>query len=376
MGGQGEVVLKIQKNLLELSQEAYVITSGVNIPGYPNTLRTGGSKRLFYATSAAFLNWIRRMDFDVINVHLESGMGLVPFLTASKSRAKIVTTLHTSYLCERRSIHRLLGFRKEHAHPIIDEYAVKYLLTPIKYLGTYIDCAFSDRIVAVSARTAEECKVDYKIPEEKMSVIHNGVDLTEFNSQIDRTRIRNKFSLGEKPMILAVGCSTIGKGIPFLLRSMVDVVAQLPDAKLIVVGSRRYKDQMQSLAKDLGIQHNVIFPGLVTHNEIPFYYAACDIVAVPSIYEAFPLVVLEAMASGRPVVASRVGGIPEAIETDSNGILFKVGDVSQLTSALISLLGDECLRAKMGREARLTAETRYDWKKIADRYLAEFESLL
>lgn len=376
MGGQGEVVLKLQKNLLELSQEAYVITSGVNIPGYPNTLRTGGNKRLFYATSAAFLNWIRRMNFDVINVHLDSGMSLVPLLAASKCRAKIVTTLHISYLCEQHYIERLSGFCKQHANPSLDEYLVKYVLTPVKFLGTYIDCACSDRIVAVSKRTRDECSADYGIPGEKISVIYNGVDLDEFNPQLTRSRIRNKLSLGENPVVLAVGTATIRKGVQYLLRSMLDVTGKLPEARLIVVGSRRYYDQLQSLADYLGIQKRVIFLGPVAREELPFYYAACDVVAVPSTYEAFPVVVLEALASGKPVVASRVGGIPEAIEPGRNGILVDPGDTRQLSDALLTILSDDHIRDGMGRVARLDAESKYDWKKIADRYVAEFKSLL
>jgi len=375
-GGQAEVVLRLQKNLLERSVEAYVMTSGMDVQGYPRTVRTRCGKRLFYALSVAYLNWIRKMDFDVINVHADSGMSVVPFLAAIKCRAKIVTTIHNSHLCEQRSIGRLQGFQRRYAHPTFDEYAMKYLLTPVKFFGTYIDCAFSDRIIAVSAWTRNVCKAEYGIPEEKFSVIHNGVDLTEFNPQIARTQIRSMFSLHEDPIILSVGCASIWKGIPYLLRSMVNVTARLPDARLIVVGSRRYQDQMQLLTKELGIQKNVIFPGPVTREELPFYYSACDVFAMPTICEGFPLVVLEAMASGRPVVASRVGGIPEAIETGSNGILFEPGNVSQLTRALLSLLEDGSLRRNMGRKARLVAETKHDWKKITDKYMAEFESLL
>jgi glycosyltransferase involved in cell wall biosynthesis len=376
IGGQGEVVLNLQKNLLRRSVDAYVLTAGMDIQGYPQTVRTGSGKRLFYAASVACLNWIRKMDFDVISTHLESGMSLLPFLVASKCRAKIVTTLHISYLCEQRSIGRLMGFKKEHANPNIDEYAVKYLLTPIKFLGTYIDCAVSDRIIAVSSRTAEECRAEYRIPEEKVSVIYNGVDLTEFNPQVSRTRIRNRFSLDGKPVILAVGCATIRKGMPYLLKSMMDLSEKMPDARLIIVGSNRYKDQMQLLSRDLGILQNVIFPGLVKREDLPFYYAASDVVVVPSTYEAFPVVVLEAMASGRPVVASRVGGIPEAIETGLNGILFEPGNVAQLTEALVSLLKNESMRRRMGQEARHVAEARFDWNEVTNQYLKEFKRLL
>jgi glycosyltransferase involved in cell wall biosynthesis len=376
IGGQGEVVLKLQKQLLEHSVEAYVLTSGLNISGYPCTVRTGSGKRLFYVASAAYLNWIRKMKFDIINVHLESGMSLVPFLIATKCPAKIVATLHDSYLSEWRSIGRLTTFKKGTASPTVDEYVMKYLLTPVKFLGTYIDCALADRIIAVSARTRDECKTEYRIPAEKMSVIHNGVDLEEFNPQIDRTRIRNRLSLGNQPIILTVGASTIRKGIPYLLRSMASVAGKIRDAKLIVVGSMKYRRQMELLTNELGIQHNVIFPEQVERAELPFYYSACDVVAVPSISEGFPMVVLEAMASGKPVVASRVGGIPEAIQTGINGILFEPGNIPQMTHALLRLLEDDLLRKRMCLNARQIAESRYDWKQVALQYLSEFNRLL
>jgi glycosyltransferase involved in cell wall biosynthesis len=375
-GGQGEVVFRLQKSLQELSVDAYVFTSGSRVPGYLHTMRTGSGKRFFYAVSAVYVNWFRKMDFDVINVHQESGLSVIPLLVASRCRAKIVTTLHTSYLSESRSLSRLTGFRPEQAAPTLDEYFVKYLLTPIKVFGTSLDCALSDKIVAVCAKTREECKLDYGIPEEKMTVIYNGVNLIEFNPQITRSKIRSEYSLDDKPVILSVGCGTIRKGIPYLLRSVRDVKAQIPDVRLIVTGPTSYKQQMLSITRDLGIQENVIFSGKVPREELPFYYSACDIVAVPSLQEGFPIVVLEAMASGKPVVASRVGGIPEAIEPGKTGILVDAGNSNQLGRALITLLNDQDLRRRMGREARLVAETRFDWERIAQRYIDEFDSLL
>jgi glycosyltransferase involved in cell wall biosynthesis len=375
IGGQGEVVRNLQERFLKCSVDAYVLTSGLETPGYPHTIRTHCSRRLFYPVSMTYLNWIRKMDFDVINVHGESGMSIVPLLVASKCRTKIVTSLHTSYLSESESL-RGLGMHGVGAtKPTLDEHIVRYLLTPTKFFGAFVDCALSDKIVAVCKKTADECKVEYGIPEGKMSVIYNGVDVGRFSPQKKRNVVRDKYSLGDKPVILSVGCGTIRKGIPFLLRSMRDVRDKIPSARLIVVGPSKYKDQMISTTNELGIEENVIFSGAVPREELPYYYSACDIVAMPSLQEGFPVVVLEAMASGRPVVASRVGGIPEAIETGSNGILFEPGNVCELTQALVTLLDNECLRRKMGREARRVAEAKYDWKEIAFRYLAEFKSL-
>ena len=376
IGGQGEVALKLQKNLQELSVETYVFTSGSHVNGYHRTIRTGCGKRLFYPVSAAHVNWFRKMDFDIINVHQESGLSIVPILAASKCRTKIVTTLHTSYLSESRALGRLAGFRTQLTAPVFDEYVVKYLLTPLKFFGTYLDCAVSDKIVAVCTNTKRECRVDYGIPEEKISVIHNGVSLTEFNPDVDRTKVRIKHSLKDDPVILSVGCGTIRKGIPYLLRSMVDVKAAFPNARLIVVGGTKYRNRLMALSRDLGVHENVIFPGMVPRKDLPFYYSACDIVAVPSLQEGFPVVVLEALASGKPVVGSCVGGIPEAIEAGKNGILVQPGNINYLRRALILLLEDDDLRRRMGRYARLVAEREFDWKEIAHRYIAEFEKLL
>ncbi|HMK82629.1 MAG TPA: glycosyltransferase family 4 protein, partial [Candidatus Bathyarchaeia archaeon] len=155
-----------------------------------------------------------------------------------------------------------------------------------------------------------------------------------------------------------------------------DIAQKHPDVKLIIVGSKRYLAQLQSLAAYLGIQQNVIFAGPITRQELPLYYAACDIVALPSTYEGFPVVALEALASGKPVVASRVGGIPEAIKTGSNGILFEAGDISALTEGLLTLLENRTLRDDMAHNARKIAEKEYNWKQITDKYITEFQRLL
>jgi glycosyltransferase involved in cell wall biosynthesis len=99
------------------------------------------------------------------------------------------------------------------------------------------------------------------------------------------------------------------------------------------------------------------------------------LVVLPSTYEGLPLIVLEAMASAKPIVASRVGGVPEAIEDYKNGILFESGDVSAMSKDILFLLQNDSIRARMGARGRIMAQQRFDWKIIAQQYVKEFEAL-
>lgn len=375
VGGPGEVVFNLQKYLLEQGVEAYVFTCGKDDTHYPKTIRTYGGKRLFHAISPFYFKNIKQAHFDVINFHGLSGMGIAPFMFFDKE-SKVITTLHSEELTEGRATKSVKLDGVVIAKPSLEEWGVKYFLGSIKLLGTYMDLAVSERIIAVSEKTKEDFLRQKQIPKDKISVIYNGVDCEKFSPKISGELIRETYSLGDYQLILTVSGNILLKGTIFALYALREIVKVLPKVKLIVVGiNEKNRERLYLIIKNLGIQDNVILIASVPNYRMPIYYSAADVVLVPSLSENFPVVALEAMSSGKPVIASKVGGIPELVSNNKNGFLVRPGNVEQIVEALLLLLENKSLRNKMGEMGRKIVEEKYSWKKIGQQYLKEFEKL-
>jgi glycosyltransferase involved in cell wall biosynthesis len=197
----------------------------------------------------------------------------------------------------------------------------------------------------------------------RLEVIHNGIDLDAFAAA--------PFPNGP-PTVAVVANLHPYKGHARLLRAMRVVRAKLPDARLVVVGAGVERASLEQLVDDLGLQSVVGFAGQVDDPR-PFVRDA-HVVALTSDHEGFPNALLEAMAMGRPVVASRVGGIPELVRDGLDGFL-TTADPGQIGARLIDLLGDEGLRARMGRSARRRAES-FGWDRVVRETEAVYRDVL
>ncbi|MCD6358090.1 MAG: glycosyltransferase family 4 protein [Thermoproteales archaeon] len=159
------------------------------------------------------------------------------------------------------------------------------------------------------------------------------------------------------------------KGLTVLLKAL-SLLKDL-DLTLVVVGEGPLRPSAEALARRLAIEDRVMFLGSINEWELPGVYRSADVVAVPSLYgEAFGIVALEAMATGRPVVASRVGGLSELVIGGETGVLVPPGDPEALAEALRTLYEDEELRAQMGRRGRARILELYDWRVVI-RHLEE-----
>ena len=158
------------------------------------------------------------------------------------------------------------------------------------------------------------------------------------------------------------------KGLGVLLNAMKLATRSVPGVLLLVVGDGDLRPQYERQGQELGLSRNVIFVGNAPDEELPAYYAASDVLVLPSedMSEGFGLTLLEANVSGRPCIASNVGGIPEIIKYGYNGWLIPPLDPHALSQRILDLATDEYAKRKMGRNGRAIA-LHHDWKVVAER---------
>jgi len=213
--------------------------------------------------------------------------------------------------------------------------------------------------------------------EETVRVIYNGVDTSVFRpaSAADRTTARRALGLPEDAVVLmAVGSLKSIKGVDVLLRAAAPVMAREPRARLVLVGDGPDRVMLEALANELGIAVRVSFLGI--RADVDTVLRAADALVLASRTEALPTVVLEAMATELPVIATRVGGVPEIVESDRSGLLVPAEDADALTRALERVVSDAALRVTLGRRGRAIVEARFRVETMCESRSAYFEELL
>jgi 1,2-diacylglycerol 3-alpha-glucosyltransferase len=187
-----------------------------------------------------------------------------------------------------------------------------------------------DRVVSVSEFSRRELKSRWNIDS---VVVYNKVDLNKFKAGLDGTIIRKKYGLGNCPLILFVGKIVPSKNIHTLIDIFRRIRREIPEARLIIIGKRLDKDYFKKIV-EMGVE-GVFFEENVSDEELPLYYAACDVYATCSLLEGFNLPVVEAQACGKPVVAFDIGPHREVVK---RGFLVKPGDVECFKRRIIELL--------------------------------------
>ena len=292
---------------------------------------------------------LKREQFDVIHLHepLTPTLPLAVLRHAPLSPQSVVVGTFHAY--------------RESMHPGYD-YA-KPLFEP--FFGRL------DGQIAVS-----EAVRDYLMPYFPCNyrVIPNGIDLERFSDPA--LRPLERFDDG-KLNILFVGRLEKRKGFKYLLRAFAQVKKAVPEARLMVVGAydKDDKEPFVLYARQHRLR-DVRFIGQVSEDDLPRYYRTCHVFCAPSTgFESFGMILLEAMAAGKPIVASNIDGYRGVLEDGGEGLLVQPEDERRLAEALIRLLKDPALREKMGRQGQATA-TDYAWHKVAQQVLDYYRELL
>ena len=182
------------------------------------------------------------------------------------------------------------------------------------------------------------------------------------------------------PKVLYVGRLVKSKGVDDLLRSFAVVNRKIPDSRLVIVGSGPEKEALMNECSKLGLTNQVEFKGSLYGRELHSEYENCSIFVLPSkkiavdtATEALGLVLIEAAMHGKPLVGTRIGGIPEIVKDGVNGILVPQADIEKLAQAILTLLSDNQLRKKMGRNSLEMAKSQYTWEAATERLLKCYE---
>ena len=195
-------------------------------------------------------------------------------------------------------------------------------------------------------------------------------------------RIRERLGLDSgHTVVCGVGRFVHWKGFEYLIEAFAKASVVFPDVRLVFVGDGDLRKDLEARARSLGVSQTVTFAGMASRNEMPGYLAAADIVVVPSIhYEGYvdglPNVALEAMAAGKPLVATRVGGLPQLVQSGENGLLIDERDSDALTAAIVTLARDPDLRSRMGESGRLLIRDSMNWDTVAARFESVYERVV
>jgi len=241
-------------------------------------------------------------------------------------------------------------------------------LTPLQKRVQRYACRLADCVI-VNAEAVKNWLVSEGYEAARIVVIRNGVDLTRFSEPAEPDRVRQEFGLPPGVPLVAVASRLSRlKGLEQFLEAAAVVSRQSTEARFLVIGEAAPHDQpylaeLKTLAARLGLGDRVIFTGL--RSDVPRLIAGVDVAVMPSLNEALSNALLESMAAGAAVVATRVGGTPEALVDGENGLLVPPGDVAALSLAVMRLLEAPTLAGQLGRAARQSIANRFSIERMA-----------
>lgn len=233
----------------------------------------------------------------------------------------------------------------------------------------------ANQYIAVSQAAADFLR--YFLSDGNVHIIPNGVNVSRFANPVNVGEVRKNLGINEEMnLLLAVGRLAWCKGFHKLLKALRLVLQEEPQVHLAIAGSGYLGRYLSFLSHFHGIQDHVTFLGYVAANELTGIYRAADIFVSPSLVEAFGMVILEAMAAGLPVIASKTGGIPETISHTQSGLLVKQGSVSSLASNILSVIRSPQLARHIAGNAKTLVRKQFTWEVVAKQVLNVYEDLL
>ena len=376
-GGLARHVRKLSEALVERGVDVHVLTRGGEES--PREEVRGGVRihRVLEPTRprdlGEFVAWVERMnadmlaagveigdrfDFDLVHCHdwLVAGAG---DHLARRFGSPLVTTIHAT------EHGRHQGWVDKHPQSHI--HGVERWITNR-----------SDRVIACSYYMREQISDIFDVPERRVSVIPNGIDPDDLPEAEDAelVRLRSEFAAPDEKLVLLIGRLVYEKGFQFALEAMPALIERVPGTRFLVAGSGTHEEELRRQADELGLMEHGTFLGWIGDDVLHSLYRIADVCVVPSLYEPFGLVALEAMASDCPCIVADTGGLREVVPDGGQvGLRFRSRDPEALADVACKVLSDAELRGELISEAREHVRG-FDWLDVAEQTEAVYESLL
>jgi len=300
---------------------------------------------------------IDRGNYDLVHFH-GSKAGLVGRVAAVLAGyKKTVVTAHNFVIYEEVPIAKKIIYR----------------------YGESLLSRVTSKIITVSQALKHDLVRNYKITPEKIVPIYNGIDLAKYYQAPPRDQARGRYGL--KPEMLVIG--TVARMAPQKgLKYLIEAVAKIclhpdrtsPDILFVIAGDGPLKPELERFAVDIGMRDKVLFPGYI--DDINELFACLDIFVIPSIAEGLSITTIEAMAAGLPVVASRVGGLPELVTEGVTGLLVEPRDTSALAAAINSLVNDREMRVQFGEKGKMFALDRFSIENMVEQTIRVYQNVI
>lgn len=233
--------------------------------------------------------------------------------------------------------------------------------------------ATADRVVVCSRAMRDEAMA-HGAAADVVHVVPGGVDVDRWRVSAEAAeRARHRWAAVGEPLVVAAGRLEWEKGFSTLLRAAAGLLERRPATRFVVAGQGSYEGVLVDLAREVGVAGRLVRPGRLDPCDLAELFAAADVVVVPSRYEPFGLVALEAQAAGAPVVVTRTGGLADLVDDGRTGRVIEPGDVDRLAEVLDELLADPLLRRRLATAGQASA-TAADWRSVAGKLLAVYGS--
>ena len=228
----------------------------------------------------------------------------------------------------------------------------------------------AEKVIALTKNMQKKIKKDYKIDS---IVIYNGIDISKY--KLNKAELKKRFKLKDEKVIIYIGTLKKVKGVEYLIKSFKNINKKFQNTKLWIIGDGSERRNLEALTKKLNLQNKITFFGKKSNDKIPKYAIASDILVLPSLSEGFPMAILEAMASGLPIVASNVTGVSEIIKDKINGFLVKPKNSKEIAEKVSIILKNKNLQSRF-RKNNLKEVKKYSWKKTGNQLEKVYKQIL